>query len=357
MNENIRKVLEIYAKEEHWQEYYEDELYGRPTGSTLGDDLGEAERKLLAEMTDTPAPQEHVTVKAIEWEAREDSSYRGLSAIGYYHVFPGTGFSYDLCGPVGGRLATYKRLEEAKAAAQTDYTARVLSALAVEPPKGNVRVEPLKWRSGWRNSRVTIIQADAICGVYQVRTLDGVVWLDKPSSQTIYPSADEAKAAAQADHEARINEYLVHAPKDHMVASIVPPHCSGSSLVFEPGVLHVQKDGSGYIVVNEDDFVLEDDRCEGPDGPEGSVHWIVRMDASEIAALRDFLNGALQEHVMVPPIIGETIENLTQLGKYTHDIETRHIQADDLLCEVIVAMVPGGQRIVDAFKAIRKVYA
>lgn len=72
---------------------------------------------------------------------------------------------------------------------------------------------------------------------------------------------------------------------------IVPSHCSGSSLAFEPGVLHVNKDGSGYIAVNEADFVLEDDRCEGPDGPEGSVHWIARMDASEIIALRDFLNG------------------------------------------------------------------
>lgn len=75
------------------------------------------------------------------------------------------------------------------------------------------------------------------------------------------------------------------------VASIVPSHCSGSALAFEPGVLHVNKDGSGYIAVNEDDFVLEDDRCEGPDGPEGSVHWVVRLDASEIIALRDFLNG------------------------------------------------------------------
>lgn len=81
------------------------------------------------------------------------------------------------------------------------------------------------------------------------------------------------------------------AEKQHTVASIVPPHCSGSSFSFEPGTLHVKKDGSGYIVVSEDVFVLEDDRCEGPDGPEGSVHWIARMDASEITALRDFLNG------------------------------------------------------------------
>lgn len=80
-------------------------------------------------------------------------------------------------------------------------------------------------------------------------------------------------------------------PSQHLVGEIVPPHCSGSALAFDPGVLHVNKDGSGYIAINEEDFVLEDDRCEGPDGPEGSVHWIARMDASEIVALRDFLNG------------------------------------------------------------------
>lgn len=70
--------------------------------------------------------------------------------------------------------------------------------------------------------------------------------------------------------------------------SIVPSHCSGSSLAFEPGVLHVNKDGSGYIAINEADFILEDDR-DGEGG--GSLHWIARMDASEIIALRDFLNG------------------------------------------------------------------
>ena len=72
-------------------------------------------------------------VKKLEWEAREDNSHRGSSTIGYYHIFPGTGFSYDLCGPVGGRLATYKRLSEAKATAQADYEQRIRSALADEP--------------------------------------------------------------------------------------------------------------------------------------------------------------------------------------------------------------------------------
>lgn len=86
------------------------------------------------------------------------------------------------------------------------------------------------------------------------------------------------------------------------VGGIVPPNCTGYSFVLDPGVMHVRKDGSGYIVVDENDFVLEDDRCEGPDGPEGSVHWIARMGASEITALRNFLNGAPQEHVVGEPV-------------------------------------------------------
>lgn len=80
-------------------------------------------------------------------------------------------------------------------------------------------------------------------------------------------------------------------PPAHPV-DIVPSHCTGASLSFEPGVLYVSKDGSGYIAIDERHFSLEDDRCDGPDGPEGSVHWITRMDASEVVALRNFLNGS-----------------------------------------------------------------
>lgn len=86
------------------------------------------------------------------------------------------------------------------------------------------------------------------------------------------------------------------------VGGIVPPNCTGYSFVLDPGVMHVRKDGSGYIVVDESDFVLEDDRCEGPDGPEGSVHWIARMGVSEITALRNFLNGAPQAHSVGDPV-------------------------------------------------------
>lgn len=73
---------------------------------------------------------------------------------------------------------------------------------------------------------------------------------------------------------------------------IVPSHCTGTALSFDPGVLQVNKDGSGYIAIDEVHFSLEDDRAEGPDGPEGSVHWITRLDASEMVALRDFLTAS-----------------------------------------------------------------
>lgn len=107
-------------------------------------------------------------------------------------------------------------------------------------------------------------------------------------NQRLYDRAEaaEAKLAALSVQEAGAEP----------VANIVPEHCSGKALAFEPGVLHVNKDGSGYIAVNEDDFQCEDDRCEGPDGPEGSIHWIARMTAGEMQALRDFLNGAVGRH-------------------------------------------------------------
>jgi len=75
-------------------------------------------------------------------------------------------------------------------------------------------------------------------------------------------------------------------PKD-----IVPDHCTGSVFVFEPGAFHLKKDGSATLVIAEDDFELEDDRGEGPDGPEGSIHWLARLAPCEVIALRDFLNG------------------------------------------------------------------
>lgn len=83
-----------------------------------------------------PAPA--VAVKPLEWEYLDDTrSERASSSIGPYHIFPGAGFCYDLCGPVGGLLSTHKRVTEAQAAAQADYeqrTALVEPAPAVTEP-------------------------------------------------------------------------------------------------------------------------------------------------------------------------------------------------------------------------------
>ena len=67
------------------------------------------------------------------------------------------------------------------------------------------------------------------------------------------------------------------------------------AFLLDPGVFVIKADGSGYIAIDESDFLLEDDRGEGPDGPEGSVHWIVRFTAAEMIALREFINKSLKE--------------------------------------------------------------
>lgn len=67
------------------------------------------------------------------------------------------------------------------------------------------------------------------------------------------------------------------------------------AFLLDPGVFVIKADGTGYIAIDESDFLLEDDRGEGPDGPEGSVHWIVRFTASEMAGLHEFINKAIRE--------------------------------------------------------------
>jgi hypothetical protein len=106
-----------------------------------------------------------------------------------------------------------------------------------------------------------------------------------PGSDEGFPSFLEG-----FDQAIKIMSEAKTAPAPQTVAHLVPEHSTGTALAFEPGVLHINKDGSGYIAIDEKHFECEDDR--GPDG--GSVHWITRLDASEMVALRDFLtNGTL----------------------------------------------------------------
>lgn len=94
------------------------------------------------------------------------------------------------------------------------------------------------------------------------------------------------------DLKKRWRKFATAALEETSVGDIVPDGCTGAVFVFDPGVLQVNRDGSGSIVIGEDKFTLEDDRCEGPDGPEGSVHWITRLDRHSMIDLRAFLNGA-----------------------------------------------------------------
>ncbi len=112
--------------------------------------------------------------------------------------------------------------------------------------------------------------------------------------------AIRTKHAAKPKHSP-LPQHVEPAPVVEPVASIVPDGCTGITIVFEPGHLHVNKDGWGYFCVPDAELVFEDDRCMGPDGSEGSIHWIARMDASEIEALRDFLNGAPRAAQTTPP--------------------------------------------------------
>ncbi len=80
--------------------------------------------------------------------------------------------------------------------------------LIIPPELG---VKALEWRDGYKDRRCKIVQAGSM-SIYQVRTLDGVTWLDIDDRETIYPTIAEAKAAAQADYEARILSALTTPP-------------------------------------------------------------------------------------------------------------------------------------------------
>lgn len=101
-------------------------------------------------------------------------------------------------------------------------------------------------------------------------------------------------------------------------------------LSMDGASLHIHPDGSGKIIVAEGDFTLEDDRDEGPDGPQGSVHWVARLPASELIALRDFLTGHAR-----PSDDALWDQTLTERDEY-HDMADKlaNAIADHLLVEI-----------------------
>jgi len=62
------------------------------------------------------------------------------------------------------------------------------------------------------------------------------------------------------------------------------PGLSGAALSFEPGVLNVNRDGSGSIAFKDDDLDWEGGEQGGPD------YRFANIPASEMVAIRDFLN-------------------------------------------------------------------
>lgn len=162
--------------------------------------------------------------------------------------------------PDGSDVGVFGDEEAAKSAAETDYERRIRSALKPGPS-------------------------------YAVGYAQAIE--DAHNALFVVPAASiEQEQMAQRCQAAIRALRPEPGPDDAQPLDLVPERCTSIAFSFEPGTLWIKKDGSGHLAINEEDFSCEDDRCEGPDGPEGSIHWIARMDASEIVALRDFLNGA-----------------------------------------------------------------
>lgn len=122
-----------------------------------------------------------------------------------------------------------------------------------------------------------------------------------------------------------------------------PAKVPSGVLSFHDGSLLLRADGSGYIAVHEDQFTLHDDRCEGPDGPQGSVCWIAEFPASEIAALRDFLNDQLAQSAASAEPVGEvfTMEALDGSGDVrSHVLLNKPLPAGTKLYAAPVAAQP-----------------
>lgn len=85
-----------------------------------------------------------------------------------------------------------------------ELLAKAATALRSKPVAG-VEVKPLgDWRRGYCDERVQI-QQQSFGGLYQVRVLDGVVWLDWPNrTAEEFATVELAKAAAEADYRQRI---------------------------------------------------------------------------------------------------------------------------------------------------------
>ncbi|SSW66653.1 hypothetical protein AVE30378_02192 [Achromobacter veterisilvae] len=173
---------------------------------------------------------------------------------------------------------------------------------------------------------------------------------DPEISNKLYEESEALFAAAQFPHGVKLDRYdldndfsfwplslsgapaaLASAPVagEAQPASITSRRLSGV-LSMDGASLHMKPDGSGQIIVAEEDFTLEDDRSEGPDGPQGGVHWVACLAASEMDALLVYLNGHAR-----PSDDALWDQTLTERDEY-HDMADKlaNAIADHLLVEI-----------------------
>lgn len=91
---------------------------------------------------------EHIVVKPLEWTPWTGSRAYAYSSIGEYSVDIDTDDEmsetpYVVWG-FEDNIGHYSTLETAKVAAQADYSARILSAIAAPPAESNVEIERLR---------------------------------------------------------------------------------------------------------------------------------------------------------------------------------------------------------------------
>ncbi|WP_025516830.1 hypothetical protein [Bordetella trematum] len=164
----------------------------------------------------------------------------------------------------------------------------------------------------------------------QIRAQDGRTQVDNDLVSSLLQMASVAPASECEILQAAAAA-LASAPVagEAQPTEIQSPRPSGV-LSMDGASLHIKSDGSGQIIVAEDDFTLEDDRDEGPDGPQGSIHWVARLPASEVAVLRDFLTGHAR-----PSDDALWDQTLIERDEY-HDMADKlaHAIADHLLVEI-----------------------
>lgn len=164
-------------------------------------------------------------------------------------------------------------------------------------------VKALEWREEHGMASMgpyRLFQATTPLGCYSYGTdAEGACYWHGASTG-VFMVADEATAKRQAEmawEKAALTEAgkfvvlfaLSEPEQQEAVAAIVPEHCTGTSLVFVEGILHVKKDGSGSIVVREEHFQIETE-YDDEDGSR-SDFWITHFPPGEMQALKDFLNG------------------------------------------------------------------